>query len=164
MEKSEFKKALLEKASEVSDVNLPNLELALNVSESIEVFLAAIHRLIENVTGFSTNYFKVLRLLYVYSPEGLALSKIAEHVGITRASMTQIINNLETRGIVTRVENPKDKRSSLVSLTPEGLEEVREIFVTYHSAISNLVDQVGSTSMQSVIDHLINRINRFSKV
>lgn len=159
MKTEEFKKALLEKTAEVSDVDISKLEIAFSVSEALEIFQAATHTLVEVITGFSANYFNVLRMLYVYAPDGVPLSKIAEHVGITRASMTQIINNLEGRGLVARVENPKDKRSFLVSLTPKGVEEIKTVFVSYHTAISRLVEKAGTSNLQNMIDHLLMKTN-----
>ena len=152
----------MEKASEASNVNIDHLEMAYDVSIAVEAFLTAAHELIEDITGFSANYFKVLRMLYIYSPEGVAISKVAEHVKITRPSMTQIINNLEKRSLIGRVENPTDKRSSLISLTPKGVEDVGVIFAKYNSAIAELSGKAGAKQMQNsaaVIAGISQRLN-----
>lgn len=166
MERNEFKKALLKKASEVSDIKTDSLELAFDVGLALGEFLDAIDAFVKSTTGFSTNKYKVLRMLLVYFPEGVPISKVAEHIGVTRASMTKIIENFEKLSLVERVANPNDKRSSLVSLTPKGMEEVTVSFIKCHSALAEFADKAGTKKMQdaaTIITELSQHLNLFIK-
>ncbi|SIN96661.1 MarR family winged helix-turn-helix transcriptional regulator [Halodesulfovibrio marinisediminis] len=166
MERNEFKKALLNKVSEVSDINTEHLEMTLNLGQILGEFLDTIYQFTEKTTGFSLNYFKALRLLYVCFPNGVPISQVAEHVGITRTSMTQIINNLENQGLIKRVANPRDKRSSLVSLTAEGMEEVTVLVTKSHSALAHFADEAGIEKIQdaiSILEELSLHLNNVTR-
>lgn len=45
-------------------------------------------------------------------------SALADAVGITGASTTVAVDRLSARGLVTRTPNPRDKRRSIIALTP----------------------------------------------
>ena len=57
--------------------------------------------------------------------EPLAPQIICERLLITSGAVTQLIDVLEKRDLVTRVKNPKDRRSVLVKITSKG-QEVRQ--------------------------------------
>ena len=46
--------------------------------------------------------------------------KIAEHLIISRASATSLIDSLEKRGYVRRMPHPSDRRSLLIEITSSG--------------------------------------------
>jgi DNA-binding MarR family transcriptional regulator len=48
--------------------------------------------------------------------------QLAESAGITSPTATRMIDGLVTRGVVTRVEDPTDRRAVLISLTDAGRE------------------------------------------
>ncbi|KNX37603.1 MarR family winged helix-turn-helix transcriptional regulator [Luteipulveratus halotolerans] len=47
---------------------------------------------------------------------------LADRAGVTRAGMTSRIDRLVARGLVTRREDPDDRRSVLIEATPAGWE------------------------------------------
>jgi DNA-binding MarR family transcriptional regulator len=50
------------------------------------------------------------------------ITELAAIEGVTQPSMTTLVASLEKQGLVDRAGDPKDKRVSLVSLTPAGRE------------------------------------------
>jgi DNA-binding MarR family transcriptional regulator len=56
----------------------------------------------------------------------LSLSHLAQICYSSRPTMTHLIDTLETKNIVKRVPNPKDRRSLLVTLTPKGKRMKKE--------------------------------------
>jgi DNA-binding MarR family transcriptional regulator len=51
---------------------------------------------------------------------GTRASVIAELSGLTRQAITQIVDELEAAGVVTREPDPEDGRAKLIVYTPEG--------------------------------------------
>lgn len=49
------------------------------------------------------------------------ITTMAATEGVSQPSMTQLVQRLEQRGLVTRTSDPSDGRVALVSLTDEGL-------------------------------------------
>lgn len=52
----------------------------------------------------------------------LAPTELYDHLLFSSGGMTKLLKKLETKNYITRVENPKDKRSKLVQITPKGKE------------------------------------------
>lgn len=68
------------------------------------------------------------RALGVLSRHGeMRLSAVAEHLRIAPRSATEVIDDLQRRGLVERTPDPSDRRATLVALTPEGVATMRAI-------------------------------------
>jgi DNA-binding MarR family transcriptional regulator len=64
----------------------------------------------------------------------LSPSELAEIERIKRPTATRIVRHLEEAGLVERVRDPQDRRSSILTVTPEGralLKRVRERKTAY---------------------------------
>ena len=70
-----------------------------------------------------------LRALRVLTRHGtMRLSKLSEHLHIAPRSTTEVVDALESRGLVRRSPDPDDRRATLVELTEHGrgvLEAIR---------------------------------------
>ena len=56
---------------------------------------------------------------FVRSP-GMRLTVLAEMAGMTKQSVGEIVDDLETRGYVRRIPDPDDKRAKIICLTERG--------------------------------------------
>lgn len=78
-----------------------------------------------------------LKCLVVIANEGSTNSrKLAEALGVTPANITGIIDRLMEQGLVSRRENPEDRRMLLIELTERGdnlLRNLRERGMSYLS-------------------------------
>jgi|SRR5579859_1971014 len=61
-------------------------------------------------------------LAYIGRHPGTSLSGVADHIGLTRATMSKMIDRLKMRDLVVRQEAPDDRRRICLELTPLGLE------------------------------------------
>jgi DNA-binding MarR family transcriptional regulator len=50
----------------------------------------------------------------------VSLGKLAEHLNCVKSNVTQLSDRLESEGIVRRVTDPEDRRSTLMELTESG--------------------------------------------
>ena len=51
---------------------------------------------------------------------GSSLSDVAEHLGVTRATASALVDRLVCRGLVGRVQHPQERRRVVLSLTRAG--------------------------------------------
>jgi DNA-binding MarR family transcriptional regulator len=63
----------------------------------------------------------VLRTLYFAEGYRLTQIELSREVGVSRTNITNLIDNLERDGLVTRAMNPADRRSNNIELTNAGL-------------------------------------------
>ena len=98
-----------------------------------EEVLVALRRLIRAVDLHSRRLAQTHGLT---SPQALILKEaaagpprpageIARRVSLSQATVTDILNRLEKRGLLTRVRSTQDKRRVLVEATPAGRELMR---------------------------------------
>ncbi len=74
--------------------------------------------------GLSLAKFGVLARLAA-AEEPLPLRTLAERAACVRSNITQLVDRLETDGLVRRVPDPRDRRSVLATLTDEGRRSYR---------------------------------------
>ena len=76
--------------------------------------------------GLCQSDFGVLEALLHKGP--LPVKALGEKVLLTSGSMTAAIDRLERRGLVAREDDPQDRRSRIVRLTPEGRKTIQALF------------------------------------
>lgn len=54
------------------------------------------------------------------SPDGATATELADHLGLTRQAVTQMVDELERRSYVERRPDPNDRRAKRVLLTARG--------------------------------------------
>ncbi len=68
--------------------------------------------------GLSVGQLLVLRQLQFRGP--CTVSDLAQRMEVTNAAASQILDRLVEQGLVARRENPQDRRSKSIALTPRG--------------------------------------------
>lgn len=67
--------------------------------------------------GITHPQFKTLKYLYQNPPCTVRQIDIERQYSLTNPTVTGILQNLETKGLIERAANPKDSRSKLICLT-----------------------------------------------
>ena len=79
----------------------------------------------KKVQLFGINYEAFYLLFLLRQRSHVRMRDIAEEMDIHISTASRAVNRLEKRGLVSRKKDPKDKRSILVSLEPEGEKVVK---------------------------------------
>jgi DNA-binding MarR family transcriptional regulator len=70
--------------------------------------------------GLSMGKFALLMQLFQADQQGLSPSEFADRVGVTRATITSLLDGLEREQLVIRQPHPIDRRMLQVHLTEKG--------------------------------------------
>lgn len=70
----------------------------------------------------SNAQYKIMMTLYRHADKTVRQADIEEQFSLTNPTVTGIIQNLEKKGLIQRVQNPNDKRSKLLCLTAKAYE------------------------------------------
>jgi DNA-binding MarR family transcriptional regulator len=81
---------------------------------------------------------------------------IASELSMTVGGTSKLVDRLEDSGLCVRRNNPADRRSSLILLTPEGTRLLQEATVALEDELSRLL---GSTA-QSTVDQFTATMRR----
>jgi len=85
-------------------------------------------------------------------------SSLAEKAGVTRATMTGLIDGLEQNGLVERVYTKDDRRSVLITLTDAGQAKLDAVMPDYYRRLRQcmkVLDEEKRVQLQQILG-LIN--------
>lgn len=64
---------------------------------------------------------------------------LAEHLGVTKAAVSQMVDRLVDSGLISRDEDPIDRRSKLICLSKTGESLVQKAFLSRRKWVPDLV-------------------------
>ncbi len=85
----------------------------------------------------SPSQFNILNVLRD-SPDGVTQIELSRQLIMHRSNVTGMIDRLEQRLLVTRRDNPDDRRAYLVVLTPTAHKLLAEVLPAYHGAAESV--------------------------
>jgi DNA-binding MarR family transcriptional regulator len=93
-------------------------------------------------------------LVLIGANPGLSQSDVADALGIERARMVRLLDELERRGFMVRVPSTRDRRSHALFLTADGRKSLERIeaLVARHEA--HVTERLGSARRKSLIKML----------
>lgn len=104
--------------------------------------------------GLSQGRFTVLMLLLDKPGPGslrLTPAQLADQSGVTRATMTGLIDTLERDGLVVRQPDPVDRRAQLVEMTPRGVEFITGMLPEHFRRISALMSPLSESERRTLV-------------
>lgn len=99
--------------------------------------------------------FLVLWLLWIW--DRMETRRVAENVGISKATLTGVTNTLVAKGLVLRVPSEIDRRLVELELTPAGQALMAELFPQFNAAEAELVDGLSSGDL-AVLTRVLRQI------
>jgi DNA-binding MarR family transcriptional regulator len=94
----------------------------------------AMRRRTRDSMGMGTTDLQALRFLLKAQREERIVSgrNLADHLGMTSASVTALLDRLTASGHVQRTPHPTNRRSNMVTATPGSDQEVRQTLGAMH--------------------------------
>jgi len=81
-------------------------------------------------------------------------SLLAEKAGVSRATMTGLIDGLDKEGLIMRVTDVNDRRKLQIKLTSTGQAKLDEVMPEYYRRVSELMSVLSSEQSESLISSL----------
>ena len=113
-------------------------------------------------SGVSASEYTTLMHLSEARNRELRMSDLASATGLSASRMTRLVDDLQTRALVTKVASSSDARGNVARLTPKGMAKLRAAWPVHLASVrtrffdhmdQDEVARVG-TSMAGVADHL----------
>jgi DNA-binding MarR family transcriptional regulator len=106
--------------------------------------------------------FTVLMLLNRPASEPRTPATLAEQAGVTRATMTGLIDSLENNRFVKRTGAPHDRRAVQVRLTDTGRRFLDRLLPHYFSFVSTLIQPLSEAQRKQLVQ-LLRRVEAAAK-
>ncbi len=121
-----------------------------------------ISRFYNNIAAkYNTTWASGNVLLNIDIQEGTPATALGPKMGMEATSLSRILKNLETKGLITRESHPTDRRVVIIKLTAEGIEkrnEARQAVKAFNQHIMSLLTPEQLTSFFQVIQTIIHEI------
>lgn len=101
--------------------------------------------------GFRDGEFDVLATLRrAGAPYCLSPTQLYKSLLVTSGAMTNRLNHLEEQGLIERIHDPDDKRSTLVSLTSNGRERIEQALIVHTETQNAILANLSDTQRQQL--------------
>lgn len=123
------------------------------LNEAIARFESNILRQMEQAgyQGFSLSHITVTRNLDL---AGTRATELARRAGITKQSISELINQLEANGIVERKPDPADGRAKIVTFTRAGLKWLDAFGAALQHAEEDMAAELGHARFTALKESL----------
>jgi len=101
-------------------------------------------------SGFSMPQFFLL--MQVHRRENCGISDLSEHLEITNAATSQLVEKLVQARLLERAEDPNDRRAKQVSLTLVGEEIVKKAIAERSRWVDDLAAAMNEDEQQKVTE------------
>lgn len=105
--------------------------------------------------GLTPAKYNYLVALYVAKGHSLMLNQIGRSIHTSNASVTGMIASLEGDGLVSRSENPNDRRSMVVKLTRRGTRLLERSFPLHHRNMERVLQDVSIADRATLLRILL---------
>ena len=109
-----------------------NVELLQYQAQRLQDLIAEMLKCCEDRKVYESERFGMpyseLKVLMLFDGERyLTVKGIAQKLEVAKSRVTKLIEGLRNKGLVEQIDDPKDARVKLISLTPEGQRKAGEI-------------------------------------
>ena len=106
----------------------------------------------------SEGKFCALVVLHQYGEQGIAPSELAEKVGVTRATISKMLQRMERDGLANIRPAVGDGRSKVVSLTKKARSFMEKILPPHYLRVSELMEKLTEEEQKQLI-HLLEKLS-----
>lgn len=139
--------------------NDPTRELILQLIRTRMAFRQAVQRELKRNQVEMT--FEMLQVIHpLWARPGVSQQYLAEKTAKDKACLTNLINNLEKKGWVTRREDPADRRNRLVYLTPVGEAMAAKV----KPLLQKIYDRTGEGMNRKQTEACLNHLRKFHEL
>lgn len=104
--------------------------------------------------------------IHVYQHGERTVGELADGLGISYGWASRVVSELETAGLVTRRTDPADRRVVRVSLAPEAVEMVEDVYRWRGDAVARALetlDEPGRHAVQTFLRATIDELSRAAR-
>lgn len=128
-------------------------ELILQVLRTRMIVRQTVQRILRNNKMDMT--FEMLQVMHRLGEKpGVSQQYLADETVKDKASLTNLINNLEKKGWVERKEDPNDRRNKQIYLTQEGEALSTRVTPLLHEVYDSVKEKLSAKEMENCIRYL----------
>lgn len=139
--------------------HLPDADLDLPAAHTVSTLYRAANEIRSHLThtvlrryGLSWTGFVVLWTVWIW--DGPQTREVAELVGVSKATLTGVVQTLERRGWVERHDVHTDHRLVRLTLTEAGTGLMRTVYPEFNAAQAEVLGHLSDAQLGALVDTL----------
>jgi DNA-binding MarR family transcriptional regulator len=110
--------------------------------------------LVKNV-GITANEYTTLMCLSEASGRQLRMADLANAAALSASRMTRLVDDLQSRGLVTKRTSSDDGRGNVAKLTPEGLAKLKSAWPTHLASVRRVFNEIDPKTVATAAQALM---------
>ena len=140
----------------IAEINPAAVIAMLGIKQAAERIQHSIMDVLQREYHLSEGKFCALVVLH-QNNGGMAPSQLAEKVGVTRATISNMLQRLERDGLASVESAPGDGRSKVVRLTEKGRDLMQEVLPPHYLRVTKLLARLDEAEQKELI-HLLKKM------
>ncbi|HUC20247.1 MAG TPA: MarR family transcriptional regulator [Candidatus Polarisedimenticolaceae bacterium] len=125
-------------------------------AEKFEAALASLRRAIaaareKSILGLHYSRTQLEIIFLLNKLPGQTTGELAKRLFLTSGAVTQTVETLVQRGVMSRTADSKDRRIIRLNLTPTGLEVATDMHAARHKRIASLISKMSPAEAEALI-------------
>jgi DNA-binding MarR family transcriptional regulator len=87
-------------------------------------------------------------------PDGLTMSELSRRLIVSNGAITGLVDKLAAAGLVTRREDPKDRRSTIVRLTRKGRDSFLRMARRHEEWVVSILGELSAEAQSELLQNL----------
>lgn len=108
----------------------------------------------EEAIQFDVTPTQYSALAFIYNEPGIQQNVLGDRIALDRSSVTKCVEGLETRGLIRRQVDQKDKRARMMYITPDGEAMLKDVSAAARRARHRIECKLGGSGFSNFIDGL----------
>ena len=108
-----------------------------------DTFINDVNRIYKNhKIAFDASWFPVFYILS--QKKEISIKEISDSLNVSHSAISQLVNNLQQKGLIKSVISKKDARHKAITFTAKGeksLQKIRPVWIALEKAMNELVDE-----------------------
>lgn len=99
-------------------------------------------------------------MLLVSKKDKCAITKMADYLGVPFSTFTEVLDRLESKGLIERIPNPESRRSMLVVSTSTGIQLLNKIERKIENELDEIFKELSDDTYQQILNGL-TKLNEY---
>lgn len=141
----------------VPEINPAAVIAMLEIKQVGEEIQHSVLDILQKEYHLSEGKFCMLIVLH-QNPQGIAPSEIAAKIGVTKATISNMLMRMERDGMIVTKPSPDDARAKIVCLTEKGRAFMNEILPPHYLRVTKLMERLSEPEQKELI-HLLKKMS-----
>jgi DNA-binding MarR family transcriptional regulator len=103
---------------------------------------------------FGLPYAQLKCLMLFNGERYLTVKTLAERLEVAKSRVTKLVSSLIEKGLVDRIEDPKDGRIKLLSLSPKGVKLTKDIEIFQRDIHGKILLQMSTEERRNMLSYV----------